>query len=377
MRNSELSSAFAAFAREQAHGVSPRYERLALAVADRPVLGAALLAAPEPLRAPDLLFGAAQYVVRGEAAGHPLGAYLPTLGGFREPGDGLVEAFASLADEYGHALARVCATRSVQSNEASRCAVLRPALGLAAQLVGGPLALVELGTSAGLLLLPDRYGYVYKGPTEFRCGRVDAPPRLVFDCKVRGPGYPEGLDVEPDVAARVGIDVAPLDADDPDDVRWLRAAVWPEHIARLGRLDAALDEVRNVRPELRRGHAGELIGPVLEEVEPGLVPCVIATNVLGYLPADELTAVLRCLDMYGRDRDLLVVLNDLPSRGAARFAPPSADYLDSARAAGALTLVAYTGGVPSVEMLGRSGAFGSSIEWAPRSYRYALDLGAS
>lgn len=373
MRDAELSAAFAAFAREQCHDVSPRYERLALAVADRPALGAVLLAAPEPLRAPDLLFGAVQFVLLGEAAGHPLAGYLPTLGGLREPGDGLVEAFASLVDGYGDVLARVCATRSVQSNEASRCSVLRPALGLAAQLAGGPLALIELGTSAGLLLLPDRYGYVYKGQREVRCGRPDAPQRLVFDCAVRGGTFPEGLDVEPEIAERIGVDLAPLDADDPDDVRWLRAAVWPEHIGRLGRLDAALDEVRKVRPALRRGHAGDLIGPVLADVEQGLVPCVVATNVLGYLPPDELTAVLHCLDAYGRDRDLLVVLNDLPARGAARFAPEAADYLDPARAAGALTLVAYTGGMPSVEMLGRSGPFGSSIEWAPRSCRYALD----
>ena len=242
MRDSELSTAFAAFARDQGRDVSPRYEQLALAVADRPALGAPLLAAPEPLRAPDLLFGAVQYVLLGEAAGHPLAGYLPTLGGLRAPGGGLVEAFASLVDGYGDALARVCATRSVQSNEPSRCAVLRPALGLAAQLAGGPLALVEIGTSAGLLLLPDRYGYVYKGQREIRCGRLDAPPRLVFDCDVLGDAEPEGLDVEPEVAERIGIDLAPLDADNPDDVRWLRAAVSPKHIGRLARLDAALEE---------------------------------------------------------------------------------------------------------------------------------------
>ena len=96
------------------------------------------------------------------------------------------------------------------------------------------------------------------------------------------------------------------------------------------------------------------------------MPCVIATNVLGYLPPDELATVLCTLDAYGRDRDLLVALNDLPARGAALFAPEAADYLDPSRAAGALALVAYTGGTPTVEMLGRSGPFGASIVGSPQ-----------
>ena len=109
---------------------------------------------------------------------------------------------------------------------------------------------------------------------------------------------------------------------------------------------------------------------MLSTLDRTLVPCVLATNVLGYFPAEELAGLVAALTGYGRDRDLVVVLNDLPVHGAALFAAGTQDYLDPTRAAGALTLVTFTGGVPSVELLGRSGPFGVSLEWAPRSCPY-------
>src|SRR5690348_4119627 len=69
---------------------------------------------------------------------------------------------AELMRAHGAELARLCATRTTQTNEAGRAALLRPAFGRAAALATGrAVALVELGTSAGLLLIPDRYGYRY------------------------------------------------------------------------------------------------------------------------------------------------------------------------------------------------------------------------
>jgi hypothetical protein len=45
----------------------------------------------------------------------------------------------------------------VQQNEVRRCTLLLPAFALAAGTVRSPLALVEVGASAGLNLLFDRY----------------------------------------------------------------------------------------------------------------------------------------------------------------------------------------------------------------------------
>src|SRR5260370_37467954 len=60
--------------------------------------------------------------------------------------------------ENADAIAEVMLTRTTQTNEPGRCATLLPAL---AQ-IEGPLALIEVGASAGLCLLPDAYGYDWR-----------------------------------------------------------------------------------------------------------------------------------------------------------------------------------------------------------------------
>jgi len=228
---------FRHFAEQELDGYSARYAQLARFLTDRPALARPLLAAPRSQQRAILLFAAVQYLLRTSAAGHPLAGYLPVLGGARPAGEGLTAAFTDLVATHRAELAELCATRLIQTNEATRAALLRPGLGRAAELVDGcPLTLVELGTSAGLLLLPDRYAYHYATPDGSRTqrtGRDEAPSPLVLGCEVRGRGWPEPATVPIDVAARTGVDVAPVDTADSDAVTWLRSCVWPEHVDRL------------------------------------------------------------------------------------------------------------------------------------------------
>lgn len=178
---SRLAVMFARFAEYEFRASSPRYTLLAETVAGEPELARPLLAAPGPQRRAILYFAAVQYLLRTVAPGHPLAGYLPTFGGHYPPGPGMVAAFVDFVTSHAEQLARICATRMTQTNEPRRTALLRPAFGRAAEWLGGrSLALVELGTSAGLLLLPDRYGYRYTGGGHTRrYGRPDAPPALV------------------------------------------------------------------------------------------------------------------------------------------------------------------------------------------------------
>jgi hypothetical protein len=147
--------------------------------------------------------------------------------------------------------AEVAATmlaRRTQTNEAARCATLLPALASLPQ----PLALLEVGASAGLCLLPDRYGYDYGS-----C-RIDGHPGApVLACRCAGP---VPLPVRPvEVVWRAGIDVNPLDVADADDARWLSCLVWPGEGDRAERLAAAIDLARRDPPPLVRGDlAGQL-----------------------------------------------------------------------------------------------------------------------
>src|SRR5262245_27973015 len=127
---------YAVFAAREARGVSPAYERLALAVAGDAGILARLDALPPAKRQPNLLFA----VVR--LPGRPVG----------DPGE-----FREYTLRHWPEIAAEMRVRATQTNEPGRCAVLLPVLAALPQ----PLALLEAGTSAGLCLYPDRYAYRY------------------------------------------------------------------------------------------------------------------------------------------------------------------------------------------------------------------------
>lgn len=356
---------FRHFATREFAGHSVRYELLSQAIADAPGLGEPLLSAPPTQRRALLYFAATQFLLRGSARGHPLTGYLPTLGGSREPDGGLIPTFAAFVRDFGGELAALCASRTTQTNEARRSAVLRPAFAHAAQLLQTrPVALVELGTSAGLLLIPDRYGYHYGGE---RYGRPEAGPELTMSCELRGPVRPAHLDRAPEIAERVGLDLHPVDAADPAATDWLRSCVWPEQVDRLARLDAALVEVAAAAPRLV---ACDMVAGLATELSTvDAVPLVFASNALTYLTEAGRADLIRTLDEAGARRDLVLVLNEAASAGLRLFAadspPPAPGF-----AINTLTLVAWLGGRRTVTALGRTAPHGQWLQWEPAGYPY-------
>src|SRR5437763_13266478 len=162
-----LSAAYRRFAAEEARGRSPLYEELARGVAADSEILDFLLALPRPKRQPNLLFAAAR-------------SLLGTPDGWNRFRRGVTQRKDAL-----HALMLM---RSTQTNEPGRCAALLPVLTRLPQ----PLALLEVGASAGLCLLPDRYGYDYGGhvfgPEE------SGPVTPIFPCKANaGPPKPQAL----------------------------------------------------------------------------------------------------------------------------------------------------------------------------------------
>ena len=184
------------------------------------------------------------------------------------------------------------ATQRVQTNEVQRSWVLLPCFLRAAELLGADeLDVVELGPSAGLNLVWDRYRYAYEAGG---WGPADAPLRLAG--YERTPVPERLLDLVPRVRRRVGIDVAPVDVTTDEGARLLESFVWAGQAERVDRLRRAIDVVRASPPVLVRGDIGDELPGVLED-RPTIV---FQTAVFGYLDDATVNSVRATLSEPGR-----------------------------------------------------------------------------
>ena len=169
--------------------------------------------------------------------------------------------------------------RRTQTNEPARCATLLPALARAGR--GGPLALIEVGASAGLTLLVDRYSYDFGG----RVIRGSDPEAPVLRCAVRGPA-PVPATV-PDVAWRAGLDLNPLDVTSDDDMHWLSCLLWPGEGDREQRLAGAVAAARRDPPTVVRGDLTTDLPALAARAPAGATLVVYHSAVLAYVAAED------------------------------------------------------------------------------------------
>lgn len=168
--------------------------------------------------------------------------------------------------------------RRTQTNEVARLTALTPAL---ATLRDEPLALVELGASAGLCLYPDRYDYVWQGAGELT-GSGGPTLQIPTTGPIPVPARP------PRIAARVGVDLNPLDITDEDDIAWLLTLIWPEHDERRARLAAAIEVARAEPPQLLAGDMIDRLDEALEvAAASGGTPVVHHSAAVAYLEESE------------------------------------------------------------------------------------------
>lgn len=258
------ASLYRDYARRWFPGHSELYVQWATGVATSPELLALVSALPEPKRQPNLVFASVRF--------H----------GCPDESFGVLETYLAA---HWTGIRAIIMTHATQTNEAARCATLLPALGLVAAQEQRPLALIEVGPSAGLCLLPDLYSYSYDGAAPLGNGSP------LLRCSTTGnPPLPRQL---PEIAWRAGVDLNPLDGTDPDTAAWLRALVWPGQAERLERLDAALGTLAALKsgalqasagpPLLLAGDLNECIADLVDAAPKHAVPVVMHSAVLAYL----------------------------------------------------------------------------------------------
>lgn len=266
-----LAQQFRRFGERECVPASPLYGRLAVGIAGDPEL--LMIAASARARpVPNLFLAAVHYLLFQETA-HPLAAFYPDLVGDSHAlasGDPF-SPFRAFCLDHAGAIAALLASRRVQTNEVRRCTCLLPAFTVAARRLGDrPLALIEIGASAGLNLLWDRYRYDYG--IGGQCGDPAAPVRL--ECELRGDGRPPLPMPMPAIVTRMGLDLNPIDVRDRDAALWLRALIWPEQRDRAALLAQAIKVARHNPPPLLAGDAIALLPGVLEQVPADAALCV-------------------------------------------------------------------------------------------------------
>jgi hypothetical protein len=243
----EVAARYLRFAETEARERSPLYAAISRGVAsDREVL-AFLLAFPKEKQQPNLLLAAVRHL-------------------FGTPADW--SDFRDTLLENRDAVAALMRSRSTQTNEPARCATLLPLL------LPQPLALIEVGASAGLCLLMDRYGYDY--------GRATLPGEPTLRCAVNdATPVPVSL---PQIVWRAGLDLNPVDLADAGEVAWLETLIWPEQTERLANLRAAIKTAAASPPRIVRGDLlGDGLARLCGEAPKDATLVIFHTAVLAYV----------------------------------------------------------------------------------------------
>lgn len=292
-----LSRHFQDFAANHTKGSSPLYTTLTYAVAqDETLLELASHAPREPI--PNILLGAVHYLLLKGVA-HPLATYYPSVTENVDVHGDPVPTFRNFCNQYRSEIIHLMQTRLVQTSEVNRCALLLPAFGMVAQ-TGVPLALVEMGASAGLNLLWDYYDYDYGNNR--RLGNSDAS--LSLSTELRGTKTPPIPDSMPIVDYRIGMDLNPIDVQDEDAVLWLRALIWPEQAERTERFAQAIQIARAHQPQIIAGDALETLPNVLHQVPDDLTLCFYHTFVINQFSPEERDQLTALLLQYSKTRPI-------------------------------------------------------------------------
>jgi hypothetical protein len=275
--NSGLADLFAASPRH--FPTSPLYGRLGQVIADDDRLLAIAAQARAGQLPSNLLLASVHYLLLRDG-GHELAAWYRSLGGTAtgDPGPAFTDFCLSRRAE----IVDLMRHRLVQTNVVKRSTALRVGMATVASMTCEPVLLVEAGSSAGVQLRFDEYRYELAGRT---WGRASSP--VVVSTEWREGGAPPDLDRLPVIADRVGVDLNPIDATDPDERLWLRALIWPENTAQAALQDAALRVVAADPPRTVTGDMAAVLPEVVAGVPRGMPVVVFHSATRLHVPAER------------------------------------------------------------------------------------------
>jgi hypothetical protein len=240
---------------------------------------------------PQRVLGAVQFLALGGEAPELMRLH-PGGGEPRFPE--AADAFVAVVERHLVRL-RPALAQQVQTNEVRRAAGLLGGFLSVAQETGLPLRVLEIGSSAGLLLFWDRYRYEL-GP--HRWGDPAAALCLTSDWS----GPPPPLQAEVRVASRQGCDLHPLDATDPVQLRRIQSYYWADQVDRQRLLLAAAGALSGPAP-VERIRAGDFVARETAARHEGVATVLFHSSMWWYVPRSEQLAITEAMERAGAEAD--------------------------------------------------------------------------
>jgi hypothetical protein len=247
-----------------------------------------------------------------------LARYYPNLGGTASPAEAWQDVEPVLRRHAGEL--RAALAIAPQTNEPGRAVPLLVGLFDAVRRSGlSTIRLLELGASAGLNLLVDRFFVAGDG---WSYGPPSSPLRC--EAAVIGPLTP----VPFTVLDRRGCDLSPIDASTAEGRLRLTSFVWPHDLHRHKRLRAALEIAASQPVPVDQAPASSWLASMLDAGSPDAVLTVVWHSITRqYWPPAEIAATARVLDA-ARERMPIAhiamespVLRDDRSEGETEYRP--------------------------------------------------------
>jgi len=356
----ETRQGLRAFAAGQAAGASPLYEHLAERAAEDDEVAGLLTPGADPA----LLLAAAHRLIQADPI-HPLSRYYPSLGGFDGVDEGTWPTFREFLLDRAERARELISTREIVTNEVGRASGLYPAVAMAAKAARGKVALLEVGCGAGLLLGLDRFAYRYQcdGGEQLTAGPAKSPVGLHCALDLGAGAVLPKLPKKVTVGAKFGLDRAPVDASDEEELAWLEACVWADQLDRIRLLRTAATAQRKDAPELVAGDVVDDFEALATRVPAELPLVVVTCRVLAHVAEDRRSDFVATLAKLATERSLWWV-SDEPYEAALAHVLPGRDELtfaDTGRCT--LGLVHWADGGPDAAALAHTSRHGHRMTW--------------
>jgi len=281
-----LAQVYRRFGEVDAAETSPLYERVAIALSESDEALRAIEAAPARKRHPTLILAALHDLALAGRAPAVAAAYAAA------DSDAAANAAIDTLSRMTDSVVATAVRRQTRTDETGHCAVLYPAIAEVARRVGAnAIGLIDVGCSAGLNLNVDRVGITYSSGQSL--GDQSSPVQMSSSVVRHRPIPTRAM---PDVVARIGVDLDPIDVTHADDVRWLRACLWPDQPERIARLEAEIELAAKAPPLLLQADPVEALLDAFARVPGDALPVVTTTWALSHFPLEGRLCFLRRLD---------------------------------------------------------------------------------